>query len=105
MRLAAPLFTAFLALAALPAAAQTAGNVAAGHEIARIWCSNCHVVDIETQRATDGVPSFPAIARMPSTTPMALQAFLQSPHGRMPNFQLTRQQVDDASAYIMSLKP
>ena len=31
---------------------------------------------------------------MPSTTLMSLQAFLQTPHARMPNFQLTRQQID-----------
>jgi mono/diheme cytochrome c family protein len=85
--------------------AQTApGNAASGHEIARTWCSNCHVIDRNPARANDVVPSFPAIADMPSTTTLSLQAFLQTPHGRMPNFQLSRSQVDDAVAYIMTLK-
>lgn len=93
------------ALAAAPAAfAQTVGDAAAGREIARTWCANCHVVDDTPSQVRDGVPSFPAIARQPSTTALSLQAFLQTPHARMPNFQLTRTQIDDAVAYILSLR-
>ncbi len=92
-------------LAAGSAWAQTVpGNAASGYELARTWCSNCHVIDRQPTRAGDAVPSFPTIADMPSTTALSLQAFLQTPHGRMPNFQLDRYQVDDAVAYIISLK-
>jgi mono/diheme cytochrome c family protein len=90
---------------ASPAMAQgPAGDAAAGMGIARTWCSNCHVVDSSPAKAMDNVPSFPAIAAMPSTTEMSLQVFLTTPHGQMPNFQLTRQQIDDAVAYILSLR-
>lgn len=80
------------------------GNAAAGHELAQTWCSSCHVIDRQSTRAGDSVPSFPAIADMSSTTTMSLEAFLQTPHGRMPNFQLSRGQIDDVVAYIVSLK-
>lgn len=96
---------ALATFAATPATqAQTVGDAAAGREIARIWCVNCHVIDNSQSQVRDGVPSFPAIARMPSTTALSLQAFLQTPHARMPNFQLTRTQIDDAAAYILSLR-
>ncbi|MCW3473108.1 c-type cytochrome [Limobrevibacterium gyesilva] len=81
-----------------------AGDPMAGLGIARIWCSNCHVVDTAPVQAGDAVPSFPAIANLPSTTRAGLRAFVVTPHGRMPNFQLTTGQADDVVAYILSLK-
>jgi mono/diheme cytochrome c family protein len=94
-----------LPLIALPAHAQVpTGDPDVGGGIARTWCANCHVVEARPTRGGDAVPSFSAIAAMPSTTALSLTAFLQTPHGRMPNFQLSRQQIDDAVAYILSLK-
>jgi mono/diheme cytochrome c family protein len=99
-----PLLLAAL-LAAAPAWAQVpTGDVDAGREIAKTWCANCHVIDNAALRAGDAVPSFPAIAALKSTTVLSLQVYLQTPHPRMPNFQLSRQQIDDASAYILSLR-
>lgn len=103
MRPAIPL--ALLSLFSLPAFAQTsAGDADAGRVLAQTWCSNCHVVDANPVQARDSVPSFPAIAAMPSTTALSLQAFLQTPHGKMPNFQLGRTQIDDLVAYILTLR-
>ena len=82
----------------------TKGNAASGAEIARTWCRNCHVIDSSATEASDAVPSFPAIAKRPATTEDALRTFITVPH-RMPNFQLTPQQIDDVTAYILSLKP
>jgi mono/diheme cytochrome c family protein len=88
-----------------PAPAQDIGDPVVGRAIAQRWCDNCHVVDSDQQRATStGAPTFAAIARMKSTTPMALRVFLQTPHGRMPDLHLTRSEIDDVSAYILSLK-
>ena len=99
-----PLLIAAL-LAATPALAQVpTGDVPAGREIAKTWCANCHVVDSSPTRAGDAVPSFPAIAALKATTVLSLQAYLQTPHPRMPNYQLSRQQIDDVSAYILSLR-
>jgi mono/diheme cytochrome c family protein len=82
-----------------------AQNVAAGHQIAERWCRNCHVVDLDQKTApNDAVPSFPAIARMSSTTKMSLAAFLTTSHAPMPNFVLSRNEIANVSAYILSLR-
>ena len=41
---------------------------------------------------------------MVSTTSMSLRVFLQSPHGNMPDYRLSREQIDDVVAYILSLR-
>jgi hypothetical protein len=53
---------------------------------------------------SDAVPAFPAVARMPSTTALSLRVFLQTPHARMPNLHLSRDETDDVIAYILSLR-
>jgi mono/diheme cytochrome c family protein len=106
MRLAAALATVGLVmLAAPPARAQEAGDAAAGAALARTWCSECHLVDRRQVRGNDAVPPFAAIAAMPSTTSMSLRAFLTTPHGRMPDLRLSRGEIDDVVAYILSLQP
>ena len=54
--------------------------------------------------ASDAVPTFPGVARMPSTTATSLRAFLQTPHHRMPDFRLSRTEVEDLIAYMLSLR-
>ena len=101
-------FTAFVALAlasVAPASAQDAGDADAGRKIAQTWCINCHVVAPgQTRGSSNGAPPFTAIAAQQAMTPMALSAFLQTPHHRMPDLQLSRAQIDDVSAYIFSLR-
>jgi mono/diheme cytochrome c family protein len=93
------------ALTAAPAAAQPEGDPQAGRRLAETWCSNCHVIGPDAPGpASDAVPTFPGVARMPSTTPMSLRVFLQTPHSRMPNLQLSRAETDDVIAYILSLR-
>jgi mono/diheme cytochrome c family protein len=88
-----------------PAAAQQTGDVEAGRKLAETWCSSCHVVGPTAQQGSStGAPTFPAIAGMTSTTQMALRVFLQTPHSRMPDLHLSRQEIDDVSAYILSLR-
>jgi mono/diheme cytochrome c family protein len=87
------------------ASAQTEGDPDAGRKLAQTWCENCHVVAPSQQRGTStGAPAFTAIAAMKSTTFMGLQAFLQTPHARMPDLHLSRDEIDDVAAYILSLK-
>ena len=86
-----------------PAIAQ---NVEAGHRLAARWCSGCHQIEaVARGPVLDTPPSFPAIARMSSTTRMSLTAFLSTPHAPMPDYSLSRQEIADVSAYILSLKP
>ena len=100
------LIAAFLLAASpLPLAAQEIGDAAAGKHLAETWCSTCHVVTPSSQRGTaTGVPTFAAIARMPSTTQMSLRAFLQTPHARMPDLHLSHDETYNLIAYILSLR-
>jgi cytochrome c len=101
-----PLLTAILlAVVAPTVAAQDIGDVGAGRHLAQTWCSSCHMVDPAPQRGADnGAPSFTSIARMPSTTPLALRAFLETPHGGMPDLHLSNNETDDLTGYILSLR-
>ncbi len=91
---------------ASPAAAQSdLGDIAAGRRLAETWCANCHRVSpTGPGPATDAAPALAAVAALPTTTPLALRVFLQTPHRNMPNFQLSREQTDNLIAYIMSLR-
>ena len=97
--------TVFLGMETGRAAAQEPGDAAIGHMLGQKWCSSCHVIDSTQQMgASTGAPSFFAIARMKSITRLSLRVFLQTPHQRMPDLHLTRDEVDDLSAYILSLR-
>lgn len=99
--------TALLALAAAAfagtARADDAGAVAAGQGIAKTWCVNCHVIAPGQARGSDQTPSFTSIAARPDTTADKLRAFLAQPHG-MPDFKLSRTDIDNMVAYILSLR-
>jgi mono/diheme cytochrome c family protein len=93
------------ALVVPPAVAQDAGDRLAGRELATRWCSSCHVVDPTQQRqGSDAVPTFASIAAMQSTTAASLRAFLSTPHTPMPDFSLSRDDIANVSAYILSLR-
>jgi mono/diheme cytochrome c family protein len=94
-----------LMLTVPPAGAQEAGDPFAGHDLAVRWCSSCHVVDPVLQRqGSDAVPSFAAVAAMKSTTTASLAAFLSTPHARMPDYTLSRDDIANVSAYILGLR-
>jgi mono/diheme cytochrome c family protein len=93
------------ALASSGAAAQsTPGNAETGERLARSQCSECHQMPGRPTAAASGMPSFQAMAKDPRLTELALRAFLQLPHDRMPNIILGRQEIDDLVAYIFALK-
>lgn len=97
---------ALLLLLTTPALAQPEpGDARAGQHLAATWCANCHqVAPTGPGPANDAAASFSAIAAMPSTTSMSLRVFLQSPHGAMPDYRLSREQMDDIVAYLLSLR-
>jgi mono/diheme cytochrome c family protein len=86
-------------------ATEDAAKVAAGKVLAKAWCAHCHIVS-EDQRLAPaaGVPTFLAVANDPATTETALRVFLATPHIRMPDFMLTREETDKIIAYILSLR-
>ena len=104
--LTVPLLTVpLLVAAAPPVAAQGVGDASAGRTLAETWCATCHVIGTADKTGTsNGAPPFVAIAAMALTTAPFLRAFLQTPHGRMPDLHLSRNEIDDVAAYILSLR-
>lgn len=82
-------------------AARAAGDAAAGHALARQWCTSCHIVE-EGGPGPDTAPPFATIARLHAGDRSWLRAWLSSPHPPMPNFNLAREQIDDIVAYLNS---
>ncbi len=80
---------------------RAAGDPVSGKDIARRWCSQCHLVD--GGRARGAAPPLPAIARDGSWTDDRLAAFLTKPHGGVRGFSFSGQELDDLVAYIRSL--
>lgn len=80
------------------------GNPLRGREIATKLCSSCHHVLPMTIPDKADPPSFQSIANLPSTTGIALNAFLHSSHKNMPNLILAPADSNDVIAYILSLK-
>jgi len=87
------------------AGAQELGDIAAGRRLSQTWCSSCHLVAPDVDRAvSNGVPTFVGVARDPSVTALSLRVFLQTPHAGMPDLHLSRSEVDDLAAYVLSLR-
>jgi len=94
-----------IAAALLAASAAGAQDIASGNHIAKTWCSSCHEIGSDERKSvSDAIPSFSSIAQMKSTTATSLAAFLSTPHANMPNFVLSRTEIRDVSAYILSLR-
>lgn len=107
MRSALPVLLALLG--ALPAPAGAEGplprteRLARGRQVAEQWCANCHVTGPAQRSAPgDAAPPFAAIAAMPATTELSLRAFLQTPHARMPDYQLSQTELDGVIAWILA---
>jgi mono/diheme cytochrome c family protein len=75
-----------------------------GAELAKRWCSSCHVAGSEQKQASADVPPFSAIANRPDFSTEKLAFFLLDPHPKMPNFPLSRSEAADIAAYIASLR-
>ena len=78
-----------------------------GRRLAERYCTACH--EIRPGETGAGpmatAPPFQLVARMPSTTRLALHVFLRTSHAGMPNIVLTEQELDELAAYIVSLGP
>lgn len=93
-----------LTCATAPAlSAEQAGLVEDGRRIAQALCADCHTVEGEGKPRIEA-PSFAAIARMPSTTSVAIKVFLKTPHGSMPDIILKEGEIDALAGYILSLR-
>ena len=86
--------------AAVPARAQ--GDPEVGRELAQRWCTSCHVVDYEGHGADAG-PALPALLGDGQRTADEIRGWLAAPHPPMPDFDLSRQEIEDIVAYLESL--
>lgn len=93
-----------LVVVAASVAQAAAADVDAGKRLTQQWCTGCHVVG-GSNRGTDAAPSLPALAEQKGKDPQWVKTWLADPHPPMPNLNLSRQQIDDISAYLASLQP
>jgi mono/diheme cytochrome c family protein len=83
----------------------TAQSAARGLERARLWCAQCHVVEVDSPATTvTEAPSFHHIANLDDQSELKIRGFLQVPHLPMPNLDLTRAEIKDLTTYIWSLR-
>jgi mono/diheme cytochrome c family protein len=85
----------------LPAFAADADN---GKRLAERWCAGCHLISPEQTTATDQVPPFASIAKMPDFSAAKIALFLLDPHPKMPNMSLSHTEATDLAAYIATLR-
>ena len=97
-RLSAVIFCLFIAIA--PA---QAGDAEHGKVLATRWCSNCHQVG-SRMPAQDAVPPLREVAARPYATKQWLTGWLINPHPPMPKLDLTRQEIDDLVAFLLTLR-
>jgi mono/diheme cytochrome c family protein len=96
-----------LALMGLPNAAGAVeiGSADMGKAYAAKVCAECH--EIEATGDFSPNPEAPTFQEVADTSGMSLRAlgvWLRSSHPTMPNFILSADEIDNVSAYIMSLR-
>lgn len=95
---------AAIGLTLAAAGSALAADPDAGRAFATQACARCHVVASGVGSGTDGAPAFMSVANAKDQSEAKLTAFLTRPHGRMPDFVLTRREIENVVAYIMTLR-
>jgi mono/diheme cytochrome c family protein len=78
-----------------------------GKALAEKLCTNCHLVGSAAQQqqpANADVPSFPEIANIEGQSAGAITARIMMPRHPMPTIPLTKAELADLAAYILSLR-
>ena len=100
-------FSAMIAnvmLLAITLSDANAGDGKQGEQLAKQWCTSCHLTGADQASGGDAAPPFSLIAETAADRSDDLSAWLADPHPPMPNFNWTRREIDDLLAYIESLK-
>lgn len=75
-----------------------------GADLARMWCSACHVTGTSAQESgMDAAPPFATLGPMVVANPDHYRTFLTRPHGPMTEITLSREEIEAVLAYISSL--
>jgi mono/diheme cytochrome c family protein len=99
------LLSALLWAGAASAGATSLPDPVHGKQLAESLCTNCHLVGTATQeQANPDVPSFPEIANLEGQTAGAIIGRIILPKHPMPQIPLTKNELRDLAAYIMSLR-
>ena len=96
--------SALLIALTAPALAAASGDADHGEVLARHWCAACHIVAEDQEHGADNVPTFSAIANKQHFDQAGIARFLQDPHPKMPDMQLSTYESADLAAYIETLK-
>lgn len=75
-----------------------------GKDLAQRLCSNCHLVSSEQEQVNVDIPSFHEIANMEGQTEGSIMAKIVIPKHPMPVIPITKPELNDLAAYIMSLR-
>jgi len=75
-----------------------------GKQLAQRLCSNCHLVESGQEHAIADVPSFHEIANMEGQTEGSIMGKIIIPKHPMPVIPITKSELADLAAYIMSMK-
>ena len=76
-----------------------------GQELASRLCSNCHLVGSGRQeQANADIPSFHEIANKQGQTAGTIMAHIMLPKHPMPVIPLTKKELSDVAAYILTLR-
>jgi cytochrome c553 len=90
--------------AAIPAHAQDA-DAESGRRLAERLCARCHLNPGQGEKTAAGeIPGFKAVANRPQQDVNGIVQWLRSIPPMMPNHHLTRQEMDELAAFIMSLR-
>ena len=93
-----PVFLLVLAIGLMDCA--FAADARRGELLAKRWCIDCHVVSTGQQQGTAQAPPFSAIANRTDFNETTIAYFLLTPHPRMPDMNLSRNEAADLAAYI-----
>lgn len=75
-----------------------------GGDLARMWCSACHVTGTSaTETGMDAAPPFASLAPGVVANPEHYRTFLTRPHGPMTEITLSREEIEAVLAYIASM--
>lgn len=96
-----PLALSFAFTASAPG--QELGDAEQGRTLVRQWCTSCHVVEHGGTGADVG-PALPMLLENDLRTPDQIRGWLANPHPAMPDFDLTRQEIEDVVAYLEELR-
>jgi mono/diheme cytochrome c family protein len=76
-----------------------------GQELASRLCSNCHLVGSgQQEQANADIPSFHEIANKQDQTAGSIMAHIILPKHPMPTIPLTKKELSDLAAYILTLR-